>query len=46
MYIAEKTFSLKIKGSVYKSSVRSAMFYGSETWCLGQNEIGIFQRTE
>ena len=22
------------------------MLYGSETWCLGQNEIGILQRTE
>ena len=22
------------------------MFYGSETWCLGQNEIGILLRTE
>ena len=22
------------------------MFYGRETWCLGQNEIGILQRTE
>ena len=22
------------------------MLYGSETWCFGQNEIGILQRTE
>ena len=22
------------------------MLYGSETWCLGQNKIGILQRTE
>ena len=22
------------------------MHYGSKTWCLGQNEIGILQRTE
>ena len=22
------------------------MLYGIETWCLGQNEIGIFQRIE
>ena len=22
------------------------MPYGSETWCLGQNEMGIMQRTE
>ena len=34
-------FPLKIKGSAYKSCVRSAMLYRSETWCLGQNEIGI-----
>ena len=38
-------FPLKIKGSVYNSCVRSAMLYGSETWCLGQNEIGILLRT-
>ena len=41
-----KNFPLKIKGSVYKSCVRSAMLYGSETWCVGQNEIGILQKTE
>ena len=27
-------FPLKIKGSAYKSSVRSAMLYISQTWCL------------
>ena len=37
---------MKIKEIVYKSCVRSAILYGSETWCLGQNEIGILQRTE
>ena len=26
-------FSLKMKGMVYRSCVRSAMLYGSETWC-------------
>ena len=41
-----KKFPLKIKGIVYKSCVRSAILYGSETWSLGQYEIGIFQRTE
>ena len=41
-----KIFSLKLKGSEYKICVRSAMLYGSETWCLGQNEAGILQRTE
>ena len=29
-----RRFSLKMKGMVYRSSVRSAMLYGSETWCL------------
>ena len=33
--------SLKINGFVCKSCVRSSMFYGSETWSLDQNEIGI-----
>ena len=22
------------------------MLYGSETWCLGQNDIGIWKKTE
>ena len=26
-------FSLKIKGGVYQTYVRSAMLYGSGTWC-------------
>ena len=26
--------------------MKSAILYGSETLCLGQNEIGILQRTE
>ena len=40
-----KVCSLKIKGSVCKICVRSAMHYGSETWCLDLNEIVISQRT-
>ena len=27
-----KTFSLKMKGIVYRSCLRSAMLYGSQTW--------------
>ena len=34
------------KGIVYKSCVRSAILHGSETLCLGQNQIGILQRNE
>ena len=29
-----RRFSLKIKGKVYNSCVRSAMLYGNEAWCL------------
>ena len=36
-----KKFPHKIKESAYKNCERSAMLYGSETWCLGQNEAGI-----
>ena len=31
---------------VYQSCVRSAMLYGSETWCLRENEMAILRRTE
>ena len=36
-----KRFSLKLKGMVYRSCVRSAMLYGSETWCLREKEVAI-----
>ena len=39
-----KRFPLKMKGMVYKSCVRSVMLYGSETWCLSENEMGILRR--
>ena len=35
-----------MKGEVYKSYVRSAMLYESETWCLKQNEVAILRRAE
>ena len=44
--LCRKTFTLKIKGSVCKSCVKSTMLYGSVTWCLCQNKVGILQRTE
>ena len=31
---------------VYRSCVRSAMLYGSDTWCLRENEVAILRRTE
>ena len=41
-----RRFSLKMKGMVYRSCVRSAMLYGCETWCLRENEMIILIRTE
>ena len=41
-----KKFSLKTKGIVYRSCVRSAILYGSETWCLGENEMAVLRRTD
>ena len=38
-------FSLIMKEMVYRSCIRSAMLYGSETWCLRETEMGIL-RTE
>ena len=35
---------MQMKGKVYKSYVRSAMLYGSETWCLRENKIAILRR--
>ena len=39
-------FPLKMKGKVYRCCVRSAILYGSETWCLKENEKAILRRTE
>ena len=35
-----------MKEKAYKSFVRSAMLYGSETWCLRENEVAILRRAE
>ena len=39
-------FPLKMKGKVYRCCVRSAILYGSETWCPKENEKAILRRTE
>ena len=39
-------FPLKIKGKVYRCCVRSAILYGSETWCIKENEKAILKRKE
>ena len=41
-----RRFSLRMKEMVYRSCVRSAMLYGSETWCLRDSEMSILRRTE
>ena len=41
-----RRFSLRMKEMVYRSCVRSAMLYGSETWCLRETEMAILRRTE
>ena len=30
---------------IYQSCVRSAMLYGSEAWCLSENEMEVLRRT-
>ena len=35
-----------MKGIIYRSCVRSAMLYGSETWCLRESEMAILRRSE
>ena len=34
-----------MKGGIYQSCVKSAKLYGSETWCLRENEMAVL-RTE
>ena len=34
-----RRFPLKLKGAAYKSHVRVAILYGSETWCLKESEM-------
>ena len=44
--LSGRRFSLRMKGMVYRSCVRSAMLYGSETWCLRESEMATLRRTE
>ena len=41
-----KRFSLKLKGRVYRTYVRSTMLYGSETWGMREKDVAILMRTE
>jgi len=40
-----KRFSPKLKGKIYQSYVRSAMVYGSETWCLKEKRGWNFKKS-
>ena len=39
-------FPLQMKGKIYCCCVRSAILYGSEAWCLKENEKAVLRRTE
>ena len=41
----ENRFPLK-KGKFYRCCIRSTILYGSETWCLKENEKAILRKTE
>ena len=38
-----RRFSLTMKVMIYRSCVRLAMLYGSETWCLKESEMAILK---
>ena len=35
-----------MKRRVYKSYLRSAMLYESETWCMRENEVAFLRRAK
>ena len=39
-------FPLRMKGKNYRCCVTSTILYGSETWCLEENEKAILRKTE
>lgn len=39
-------YSLKLKGKIYRTCIRPAIVYGSETWGLRESELEILRRTE
>ena len=44
--LTRKEVSLKLKGKLYVTCVRSAMAYGSETWAMTVEQSGRLERTE
>ena len=39
-------FPVRMKGKIYQCCITSTILYGSEAWCLKENEEAIFRRTE
>jgi len=44
--LTRKGLSLKVKGRVYDSCVRSTLLYGSETWAVKVKQVQRLERTE
>ena len=44
--LKSRRFSLKMKGKIYKSCVRSALLHGSKAWCLREKERAILRSTK
>ena len=44
--MTRKEVSLKLKGKLYVTCVRSAMIYGSEMWAMTVEQSGRLERTE
>lgn len=41
-----KRWSLKMKGTVYKTCVRTVMIYGGETWAMRKEDEAVLRRAE
>ena len=39
-------YLLRLNGKVYCCCIRSAILYGSEAWCLKENEKAILRKTK
>ena len=44
--LSDRRFPLTLKGVVYRSNIGLAILYGSEAWCLQENDMVILGRTD
>ena len=42
----DRKIPLKLKTKVYKTMIRPALLYGTETWTIGAKEESMLERTE